>query len=130
MSGVVYDLSSQYLYPSGLMQALFNEDVSDAENLQHRIVADLKEKGNMCGSNGHQLATECFLWLEAHDRPADILTLGKHCTHQLELFLKVIKYFLCIKLLLSPFIFYLLSRNRPQPNALNIYAGMGVCEWT
>ena len=57
--------------------------------LRARLEDKLRRLGHRVGTDTVPLATGCFLWLEAHHRPADILSLGTASPALLEEFLKV-----------------------------------------
>lgn len=61
----------------------------DPHTLQPRLEETLRRAGAQVGTDTVPLATGCFLWLEAHYRPADILSLGTTNPALLEEFLKV-----------------------------------------
>jgi len=80
-----FALCSEHLYCLGLMESTDREP----HLLRARLEEVLRQQGHVVGTDSVPLATGCFLWLEAHNRPADILSLGTASPVLLEEFLKV-----------------------------------------
>ena len=80
-----FALCSEHLYCLGVMESAEKEP----HLLRARLEELLRKQGAVVGTDSVALATGCFLWLEAHSRPAEILSLGLACPSLLEEFLKV-----------------------------------------
>lgn len=83
-----FALFSEHLYCIGLMECTQR----DPQTLQARLEDVVRRMGAQVGTDTVPLATGCFLWLEAHNRLADILALGTTNPALLEEFLKVSLY--------------------------------------
>ena len=92
----VWALSAQYLYFPGLLRAAFElfpqprgrllmQDLLCGKSISLALEGAgsvaLRYGGDAVGTDpsGTTLAATCFHWLQAHDRPVDILLLGEHC---------------------------------------------------
>lgn len=62
-----------------------------SQALLSQLELALKSYGTRVGTatDGKAIATRCYLWLEARNRPAEVLDLGDSCPLLLELFLEV-----------------------------------------
>ena len=81
-----FAVCSEHLYCSGLMECTQRDPLV----LRPRLEELLRTSGSRCCTDTVPLATACFLWLEAHGQPSEILSLGRTNTGLLEEFLKVI----------------------------------------
>lgn len=92
-ASAAFSLSEQFLYPSGLMEAV----ELDPSALKPALDAVIRHpsKGAAMGTDNVNLTTACLLWLEENNRPWDILDLGYLSRDILDQFLEVINSCYC-----------------------------------
>jgi len=79
-----FALCSEHLYCEGLMESTYR----DPGTLLGRLEDTLRRAGHQKSTDAIPLAIGCFQWLEEHNKPADILSLGLTTLPQLEFFLQ------------------------------------------